>query len=387
MTFEEFFKKKKIDLMALQAAQPGLFSEFKDHFEKMGEKSFDHTKKYWFNKLRLQYYLAPEVKVEKVIIENKLAEQTITAALAEAAPAPSVGFKPRFKAGMGSKPADTASDKKDLPEKDAAAVTPEANEAAAKHEAPAFEQQKAEMQQQADQMPRNTDGEAKEDAPPTTLGTGFKPRFNMKMAQGKAPQTKEFEQDNPPGTEPEREAATDEAEQAAAPKPAGFKPRFNAKTMAAKPVEDTGKEPGNSEPVNTEKPDAPVEAPAPKPAGFKPRFNAKTMGAKPVEDTDKEPGNPEPPANTEQADVPEQTASKPAGFKPRFNMKMVAPKPDEIPGTATESPAPTEDEPADTNEVKNIEKDTEAVPKLGFKPRFNPKTTKPQSPGNNEEEK
>ena len=38
MTFEEFFKKKRIDLDALQAAEPALFSEFKTHFEQMGEK-------------------------------------------------------------------------------------------------------------------------------------------------------------------------------------------------------------------------------------------------------------------------------------------------------------------------------------------------------------
>lgn len=52
MTFEEFFHKKKIDLLALKQAEPALFEEFKNHYEQMGEKSFDHTKKYWFNKLR-----------------------------------------------------------------------------------------------------------------------------------------------------------------------------------------------------------------------------------------------------------------------------------------------------------------------------------------------
>jgi hypothetical protein len=65
MTFEEFFKKKRIDLAALQSGEPGLFSEFRKHFEQMGEKSFDHTKKYWFNKLRLQYHLAPELKARE----------------------------------------------------------------------------------------------------------------------------------------------------------------------------------------------------------------------------------------------------------------------------------------------------------------------------------
>ena len=111
MTFEEFFKKKKINLQNLEQAEPGLFSEFKDHYEQMGEKSFDHTKKYWFNKLRLRFPVPAEVKVEKVQIENTLAEQTITEGLIEnqQAPAPKVGFKPRFKANL-PKPATTEKD-------------------------------------------------------------------------------------------------------------------------------------------------------------------------------------------------------------------------------------------------------------------------------------
>src|SRR3546814_16238396 len=52
MTVEEFFQKKKIDLTTLGAERPALLDEFKKHFEAMGEKSFDHNKKYWFNKLR-----------------------------------------------------------------------------------------------------------------------------------------------------------------------------------------------------------------------------------------------------------------------------------------------------------------------------------------------
>jgi len=78
MTFDEFFKKKRVDLVALERAEPGLFSEFKTHYEQMGEKSFDHTKKYWFNKTRRQFPLTPEVKTEKPHIANPIAEQTIT---------------------------------------------------------------------------------------------------------------------------------------------------------------------------------------------------------------------------------------------------------------------------------------------------------------------
>ncbi|MES2376368.1 MAG: hypothetical protein V4553_07310 [Bacteroidota bacterium] len=115
MTFEEFFKKKRIDLAALQQGEPTLFAEFKLHYEQMGEKSFDHTKKYWFNKIRLKYNLPPEVKIEKPQIENQLAEQTVNESLSEmAAPAPKVGFTPRFKAAVPPKPVEeTSEDKKE----------------------------------------------------------------------------------------------------------------------------------------------------------------------------------------------------------------------------------------------------------------------------------
>jgi hypothetical protein len=110
MTFDEFFKKKRIDLDALEKGDPGLFSEFKKHYHEMGEKSFDHTKKYWFNKVRRQYPLAVEIKTEKPKIENQLAEQTVTEALIEegaapVAPAPKLGFVPKFRAANIPKPA------------------------------------------------------------------------------------------------------------------------------------------------------------------------------------------------------------------------------------------------------------------------------------------
>ena len=55
MSFEEFFAKKKIDLHKLKTADASLFAELESHYEQMGEKSFDHTKKYWFNKWRTLY--------------------------------------------------------------------------------------------------------------------------------------------------------------------------------------------------------------------------------------------------------------------------------------------------------------------------------------------
>lgn len=70
MTFEEFLIKKKIDPVQLQTKEQSFFSEFESHFLQMGEKSFDHSKKFWFNKLRRAYHLKEE---------NKIVETSVTA--------------------------------------------------------------------------------------------------------------------------------------------------------------------------------------------------------------------------------------------------------------------------------------------------------------------
>ncbi|MDO3625526.1 hypothetical protein [Mucilaginibacter sp. BT774] len=219
MTFEEFFKKKKISLVALEQSEPGLFSEFKVHFEKMGEKSFDHTKKYWFNKLRLRFPAPPEPKVEKIAIENPLAEQTITETLGEkpAQSTPKCGFTPKFKAGA-TKPAETA-------------PAPEA---------------KPEIEK------------SKETEKPASAPTGFKPRF-------KAGITKPAEPAANTESAPEPEKPADEKPASA---PVGFKPRFKAGvTKPAIPNENTEPAP---EPEKTVEEEEPASAPV----GFKPRFKA-----------------------------------------------------------------------------------------------------------------
>ncbi|QHS54419.1 hypothetical protein GWR56_02255 [Mucilaginibacter sp. 14171R-50] len=282
MTFEEFFNRKRIDLVALRAAEPALYAEFEKHFNQMGEKSFDHTKKYWFNKLRLQYHLAPEQKPEKVHLENKLAEQTIAETLTDNVPAPSVGFKPRFKPGMG-KAADATNDQKVAAQDDSATATPEVNAAvAAGDQLPPFQQEKEAMQAAADATPRTTDAEEEEKQTqgPATKPAGFKPRFSMKMTQGNAPQTKKVE------AEPKTEEPGD-LKQTEATKPAGFKPRFNMKTMAPKPAAATDApaetESAEDKLINESGPIEPVAPTTPK-IGFKPRFNAKTTKPKPPEE-------------------------------------------------------------------------------------------------------
>ncbi|MGY4535732.1 hypothetical protein ACVW0P_000126 [Mucilaginibacter sp. UYNi724] len=325
MTFEEFFNKKRIDLVALRAAEPGLFTEFEKHFTQMGEKSFDHTKKYWFNKLRLQYHPAPEQKPEKMHLENQLAEQTIVEALTESIPAPSTGFKPRFKPGMVSKPAPT-SDVKDLPYKDSATSTPEVNEAAqTKDQNPPFQQEKAAMQDMADNTARTTDtGEVKAETPASK--PGFKPRFNIKMTQGDGPQTKDFDKEVEPGKSSNEPEGSSEP---TTPKPA-FKPRFKMQMAAPKPAD--------------------------------------AEEVKPEAESAKEAIDPNPEVNV--------AAPKP-GFKPRFNMKAMAPKPDEAEAAKAKELA---EETKSAEEEKPAVEDAPVAPKVGFKPRFNAKTTKPQTP-------
>ncbi|SHN02284.1 hypothetical protein [Mucilaginibacter sp. OK098] len=211
MTFDEFFKKKRVDLVALEKAEPALFSEFKTHYEQMGEKSFDHTKKYWFNKTRRQFPLAVEVKTEKPHIANPLAEQTITESLSEASPvssAPKTGFVPRFRAA--STPPPPEDKKEELPT-------------------------------------------AEPTSPPPKIG--FTPKFRASAPP--KPVTEDKKDELPAASEP----VTPPTENIAA-KPAGFVPRFKMKPKAE--AEES------IPPANDTPPQAPENTEA-KPA-YKPRF-------------------------------------------------------------------------------------------------------------------
>src|SRR5690606_13011523 len=78
----------------------------------MGEKSFDHSKKFWFNKLR-KHYILEEITISEKgdVIETKeqlldKPDKPIESPIKGVKPA---GFKPRFKAAAKpteSKPAD-----------------------------------------------------------------------------------------------------------------------------------------------------------------------------------------------------------------------------------------------------------------------------------------
>lgn len=123
MTFEEFIAKKKIDLAQFKTAEPGLFSEFQNHYSQMGAKSFDHSKKFLFNKLRRTYHLKEEPKpatVSQPIEVNKIASQ------AEPLLSPTIEatvYTPRFRAGATAKPAQDT-EKRDSGKTDKPAYTP-----------------------------------------------------------------------------------------------------------------------------------------------------------------------------------------------------------------------------------------------------------------------
>src|SRR5215217_2941912 len=255
MSFEEFFKKKKIDLDAFQQGNPALLSEFKKHFELMGEKSFDHTKKFWFNKLRLQYQLSPEIKTEKLKMENPLAEQTVADSLAESTlsePRPAATSKFQ-ESPINERPNTEHTDEKAATVAPKPAFTPRFKPGVTKPVEPTAP--KAEENIPAD--------------PAVEKPKGFTPRF-------KAGVTKSVEQTEP--TQPSAENKPEE--QPAAEKPKGFTPRFKA--GVTKPA-DTETPVKAADEIKTDEPAAE------KPKGFTPRFKAGiTKPAQPNEQPAKE---------------------------------------------------------------------------------------------------
>lgn len=356
MTFEEFFIKKKIDLRQLQLAEPSLYKEFESHFELMGEKSFDHTKKYWFNRLRIQFHLAedaipvtsaktPSTREQQPSSPSKIASTgkplpegvsastaiTPAAKLEETSVQKPAGFKPRFKPAATSLPAKSAEQEPEkLPDTDSSANTATGN---------------------------NTP-------------TGFKPRF--KTGKTDTETTKKTESDGPAAQNPTS-------------KPTGFKPRFKAgvtnKAASANQNNDAGSPDIKAETSNTDsgKDVNPTATSAPKPVGFKPRFKANIT----KESTPPEESKITEQANEELAGKEETTEKpKPLGFKPRFKAgvtdKNSSLKKDE-PETVKEEPK-VQTETTEEASNKSTATDDATEPKAsnatkptGFKPRFKPK--------------
>lgn len=371
MTFEEFFTKKKIDLKALKAADEPLFEEFRAHYSAMGEKSFDHSKKFWFNKLRKSYHLAEE---ETVVIKKPIQTDPVEKAPAatDATTAKPAGFKPRFKA---TTPTTESAEQKEEP-------TTEPSTAAANSTAgfkPRFKPG----------ITKNTATSAEETSAPTALSndtapetakpTGFKPRF--KPGVTKAADSTVNEDISPPA-----EASDSSATEAT--KPTGFKPRFKAGlTKAAEPLQPASSnfdEAGPANPSiepqqeNTAETDTTA---ANKPAGFKPRFKAGVTKTENTDSSQTKPATVENTVDKQQKEPSEQETAiaKPTGFTPRFKAGVTKAADATTPPAAADSTI-NEDTSSPAEALDSSA--TEASKPTGFKPRFKAGITKTASTDN-----
>ena len=361
MTFEEFFIKKKIDLKALQAADKPLFEEFKAHYSAMGEKSFDHSKKFWFNKLRKSFHL----KEEETPAAKPAVKQAVTDTPTETSGSKAIkpaGFKPRFKAAIT--PAVDEGKTTEAP--DSAKTETDSAPTGFK---PRF---KAGVTKAPDTAASTPVSEETTDE--TTLSapkpTGFKPRF--KAGVTKAPDTA--------ASTPVSEETTDETTPSA-PKPTGFKPRFKAgvtktetseQAPQAAPIGEISSETTiNAEPENN---NSDTQEPvANKPTGFKPRFKAGVTKPPDTAATT--------PASEETTDKATPSAPKPTGFKPRFKSGVTKIE------TSEQAPqaAPIGEISSETTinaEPENNNSDTQepvANKPTGFKPRFKAGVTKTET--------
>jgi hypothetical protein len=61
-SFEDYLRKKRIDLVQWQAEAPQEVAGLRAEYDAMGEASFDQRKKFWINRWRLRYHLAEPAK-------------------------------------------------------------------------------------------------------------------------------------------------------------------------------------------------------------------------------------------------------------------------------------------------------------------------------------
>jgi hypothetical protein len=254
MTFEEFFLKKKIDLGLFKKGKPDVFAEFVSHYEQMSEKSFDHTKKYWFNNLRIAFPLS-EKKEQKL----KDAFKPITETIAKKDTVEqSVGDEQTI---IAKSPviSDTKSTESDSPKSEISEV----------------------------QLPKPT---------------GFKPRFKG----GVVASTPKAQEEKLKVEKPESQ----EEGQPLKTKPAGFKPRFKAGLTASAPKsEGDEKSEAIEKEISTED-----KSTVSKPSGFKPRFKAGVTASIPKTENEEKPEE----VKSENSDEEQPEVTKPVGFKPRF---------------------------------------------------------------------
>lgn len=265
MTFEEFFAKKKIDLVQLEKAEPMLYTEFKSHFAAMGEKSFDHTKKFWFNKLRGQYHLAtPEKEITQV--------ETAIASQAEPLSSPTIEQKPAFTPRFKS----AAINKVETPPEQAAS-TPAPK--------PAFKPRNIPVKEP---VTENKSIESSSSvASPTAKKPAFKPR-------------------NIPARAESAEKKEEVAEPVSPIKAPGFKPR-NIKAVASENAIDANR--AESRPGQTKIAETPITPSLPVEENVS-EVPPKDINLDAIENASTEESKPKP------------------AYKPKFNLKTIKPKDD-----------------------------------------------------------
>ncbi len=288
LTFEDFFAKKKIDLQALKADNQELYTEFQRHYQAMGEKSFDHTKKFWFNNLRKSYKLnEPDSVVQKTETAGQSATTPISATL---------GFKSKFK----SDTPPTSSSENIIDDTSEEPSTPAQENKPAGFK-PRFKAGASKIE--------TTSSESAQESPTieetTSKPSGFKPRFKAGVTKNENT-----------SADTTKQTTTDHDE--ASNKPAGFKPRFKAGvTKITKQEEDPVAEADTTEKLQES---VPTEN---KPKGFTPRFKSGVTKSATQESIT---------SATDKAPTPTDQGNQPTGFKPRFKADVTqASKPDQNP--------------------------------------------------------
>ncbi|MGI4750530.1 MAG: hypothetical protein ACRYFB_07850 [Janthinobacterium lividum] len=311
LTFEEFFQKKKINLAQLKITEPGLFAEFSQHYPLMGEKSFDHTKKYHFNYLRRTYPLSIIIKPHPVQAEDisNMAVQGI--AVAAAQNLDTDNDRPKFKEDNLVQLSE-----QNIPEKDISLAEAEQVIRETGLETTVFKPRfNPKMAPKTTEEPiTESINEKAEPIIEPFAKPAFKPRFNMQQIKKEPVKTASDDELSPLKPVPENfdtpqetdQSVTDEIKELV-DKPA-FKPRFNPKNIPKIVVEMDEEKSG--EPLLAEEPEP--EKPA-----FKPTFNRQSIKKEPVKTVAD--------IRDTEADQPKTEVVKPA-YKPRFQMKNI-PKP------------------------------------------------------------
>lgn len=378
MTFEEFITKKKIDLVQFEKDDTSLFYEFKKHFEAMGEKSFDHTKKFLFNKLRRLYHLTTPTKAVTQV-ETAIASQSEPLS----SPTMEQGASPAATGTATNQSAKPAFRPRNIPAKPTqeseAENVPTTSEASGQPvNKPAF-------------RPRNIPAKPVEESTKETTDTsntpiapkpGFKPR-NI----------------------PVRTEESNEKPEAAPQTPASAKPGFKPRNIPSRATDTPDGSQAAEKSESTEKPKTP---------GFKPRNIKPAAAAADAQSLESRPGQTEVSKTPLAGEKKAEEAAPEQGYMPKFKMRnivrnsasseeqtsnpgAVEAQPESSAGkkdeSVTESGSDRNTSPHSTNETPGLqipEDDTnpreskenleQPEAKPAYKPKFNLRNIKKQNP-------